>query len=206
MLPTIQRLALCAVVPLASAAAPWAKGTYGKLAFAEGYGSYSWSYGGTHLASSPASLANCSSITGTTTAGTDPQLGAYEELTLACGESGELAVQYLTALDAFLWIRRPKTLGLPTLWPSLDVSAVANGTKCLSWGEHYFFPGTVGPRIAHTNPKPADLRQCGGGGPLFFFGSPPNGSATAVSEAMALSPLSHFTSNMVRSIVTFRHI
>ena len=89
----------------------------------------------------------------------------------------------------------PLQSSLPTVWPNFDVSGVPNGTQCLSWGEHYFFPGTVGPRVPHTNPKPADLRQCSGGGPLFFFTKPAAGGGAAA--AMALSPLSHFSSNMI---------
>ena len=199
LMPLLAVLQLSAAAAAASAAAPWARGSYGKLAFAADAQSYVWSYGDTHLASSPDSLANCSSLSSSTTTGTDARLGAYEELTLTCGADGELAVQYVARMDAFLFVRRPKSLALPTRWPSFDVSAAPNGTMCLSWGEHYFFPGTVGPRIAHTNPKPADLRQCSGGGPLFFFGAPPADSGgSAISPSMALSPISHFTSNMVQ--------
>ncbi len=188
-----------AAEPNGSHAAPWSRGTYGKLTFAPDAQSYTFEYGSddvTHMTSTAGALENCTSLSSRTSTGTDPVLGAYDELTLTCGVVGELAVQYFAKLDAFLFVRRPQAADLPTVWPSMDVSAVKNGTKCLSWSDHYFFPGTVGPRIAHTNPKPADLRQCGGSGPLFFFGEPAPGSTT--SAAMALSPLSHFTSNMIK--------
>ena len=53
----------------------------------------------------------------------------------------------------------------------------------------------MGPRIPHTNPNPKDgeVRTCGSDGPLFFF------RPDSALEALALSPISHFTSNAVAS-------
>ena len=117
--------------PSSSHAAPWSRGTYGKLTFAPDGQSYTFAYGSadelTHLTSTAGALENCTSLTSRTSTGTDPVLGAYDELTLTCGVVGELAVQYFAKLDAFLFVRRPQTADLPTVWPSMDVSAVKNG-------------------------------------------------------------------------------
>jgi hypothetical protein len=188
----------------ANPTAAWTKGCAGcgQLSFAADGKSYRWAFQSLSLMSTLGSLATASGSAASS--GTDPTFGAFDELSLKFGDDGSLAVRYFASSDAFLFLRQPSApqdpeqplqSSLPTVWPNFDVSGVPNGTQCLSWGEHYFFPGTVGPRVPHTNPKPADLRQCSGGGPLFFFTKPAAGGGAAA--AMALSPLSHFSSNMI---------
>jgi hypothetical protein len=179
--------------PTAVAAAsdsPWERGAYGVLSFDSGAKAFTWTYGSDGgsgdivMTSTPGSLDNATGFH--TNYGTDQTFGPYDELALTFGDSGELAVRYLPRMDAFIFLRRPiaiaaaapaptttaagvtpSTALLPTKWPSLSVAQVApNTTRCLSWAEHYFFPGTVGPRVAHTNPQPPGLWECGGGGPL----------------------------------------
>ena len=80
--------------------------------------------------------------------GIDPRLGAYSQYTISFGEAGSLAVQYFLSPDAFIFKRFPNTPELPSAWPSFsivgdDAPGSQNVTRCLSWDEHYFFPGYV---------------------------------------------------------------
>ena len=192
---------LLAHVALASSSG-WSRGSYGKLAFAADHASYSWSYGAKTLHSFAGLLSN---MTGITTSSASAGLGTYDELELHFGEpssstyDGSLAVMYFARIDAFVFERRPKTLHLPALWPALSIAGTGTNatpstldTRCLGWSEHYFFPGELQPRMAHTHPGPYDLRQCGSGGPLFVFGV-----GAESGHAFALSPINNFTTQSV---------
>jgi len=96
-------------------------------------------------------------------------------------------VRYFSASDAFVFVRQPLTVDLPTAWPLFSIQdQPANHTRCLGWSEHYFYPGGI----------QVDLGGCSSGGPLFLFDPPPPAPAAPVAT-MALSPLTHFSSNSV---------
>ena len=183
-------LLLALLLPHACAA--WTQGgSYANLTFAEDGKSFVFAYGSSAFRSFPGLLANLSAAP-TTTTGTDPALGSYSELTLPFAADGELAVRYFTADDAFVFIRRPKTAALPSLWPAFSIADRMDDPllRCLGWQEHYFFPGSVMPRN-HTGDHNADIRMCDSGGPLFTF------QAEDAGDSLALSPISHFSSQGV---------
>ena len=96
-------------------------------------------------------------------------------------------MRYFAGLDAFVFVRRPESDALPTVWPEFSIAdQPANHTRCLGWSEHYFYPGGI----------ETDLPGCSSGGPLFLFDPPPPAPAAPVAT-MALSPLTHFSSNSV---------
>ena len=176
---------------LAIASAPWSRGSYGVLTFPS-CASYSWRYGPTTFPSAaPTNASGCGATSG------HGILGAYDGFRLSYGAAGELEVMYFHRADAFVFRRAPLTPDLPTAWPAFSVDAFPVGpealkVRCIGWGEHYFFPGNVLPRTAHTHPAPFSLRQCSSGGPLFAFGV-----AEEAGNAFALSPLDNFTTTGV---------
>jgi hypothetical protein len=177
----------------------WQRGSAGVLSFDESFRSFQFDWGGPKpLVSSPGALANATR-TPHMTSGQDTQFGQYDALELAFPGAGSLVVKFFSNLDAFVFERWPLGPGtLPSTWPSFSLVGTnsSNATRCMTWGERYFFPGSVLPREARTNPQPMDLRQCdGGGGPLFLFDSAPSTPGSAPS--LALSALSHFTSQSV---------
>ena len=178
----------------------WTRGSAGVLAFDASFRQYSFTWGGAIVwSSTTGSLVNVSGPP-SQTHGDDPIFGSYDELTLPFGNNGSLAVRYLSAFDGFIFTRQPSSSpnAVPTTWPSFSLvgTNATNTTRCIQWAEHFFFPGQVNPRTAHTNPQPFDLRQCdGGSGPVLFFESDP--STLGSAPAMALSPLSHFTCQRV---------
>jgi hypothetical protein len=172
----------------------WTKGAYGKVSVAADSKSYTFSFGTTTFASQPGSLANATGA-GSSSSGVDAQLGAYEQFSIPFS-GGALAVRYFDAKDAFVFVRLPRPVAdpeasgppaLPSVWPSFSVAdQPRNHTRCLGWAEHYFYPGGI----------QTDILGCASGGPLYLFDPPPPAPAEPVS-AMVLSPLSHFSSNMV---------
>ena len=132
------RAVLLAVLLRPAACAGWARGDFGRLAFADDLASYTWTYGDAPLAlaSYPGSLANVTASS--TSSGADARLGAYDELALTLGADGELAVRYFAAFDGFVFERRPRARGLPATWPEFTITgtdASAPNTKCIEWGE-----------------------------------------------------------------------
>ena len=182
-------------------AAVWSKGEYSKLTVAADARSYTFSFGTTMLTSHPDSLTNATGP-GVAASGADAQLGAYEQLSIPF-HGGALAVRYFAAMDAFVFVRLPKPAtcatdpeggasscapALPTTWPRFSVAdQPRNHTRCLGWSEHYFYPGGI----------ETDILGCSSGGPLFLFDPPPLAATAPPVPAMVLSPLSHFSSNMV---------
>ena len=73
---------------------------------AQAGGTYSFAYGSTSLKSTPADSSQPLPQL-TTSSGSHPTLGAYDELSLGVA-AGELAVQYFAGLDAFVFARRPR--------------------------------------------------------------------------------------------------
>jgi hypothetical protein len=171
--------------------AAWSRGDYAKLSFAADHSSYTFGFGAHQLQSKSGALANVTSTT--TSTGTDPTLGSYDELELIAGSDGSLSVRYFSGMDAFMFVRSPKTALLTEIWPAFAITGVKpNATRCLSWSEHYFYPGGMA-----INEE--DIR-CGGqgdGGPVFILDSPGHTEPVAPSAAMVISPLSHFSSNKV---------
>jgi hypothetical protein len=180
---------MLALALLPHTCAAWAQGSsYANLTFTEDGKSFVFAYGTSAFRSFPGLLANLSAAP-TTSTGTDAALGSYSELTLPFAADGELAVRYYAADDAFVFVRRPKTAALPALWPAFSIADRMEDRmlRCIGWQEHYFFPGSVMPRN-HTGDHNADIRMCDSGGPLFTFQTEDAG------DALALSPVSHFSS------------
>jgi hypothetical protein len=174
-------------------AAIWQQGDYGQLLIDTAANAYTFRFGNSTFASSPGSLAAVTSWQ-LGANGSSP-LGAYTAAT-ATLPAGALSVRFYPALDAFEFVRSPAAGAppppaagaLPTLWPSFAVAdQPAGASRCLHWGEHYFFPGAVG--------GGASLADCGqdAGGPLFVFEAASQALPYAPRPALGLTPLSHFT-------------
>ena len=178
----VQRLPTLLLLASTPASADWAKGGFATLTFdtsdpgAVTYRlAYASSTGGAPIALPSNALATVGPAT--TSSGTDA-LGAYEALTLPVA-GGALAVAYYAADDAFVWTRSPANDSLQTTWPSFDEAEVPAASRCLYWGEHFFFPGG----------EPG----CDGpqDGPQVLFEPPSNSSIP--SAALVVAPLDHFT-------------
>jgi hypothetical protein len=184
-------IVLLSCVLAVSAGGAWSRGDYATLSFTADHSSYTFGFGAHQLQSKPGSLANVTSIAASN--GTDPTLGSYDELELIAGSDGSLSVRYFSGMDAFVFVRSPKTASLTEIWPAFSITGVKPGaTRCLSWSEHYFYPGGL-------SINGEDIR-CGGqsdGGPVFILDSPGVTEPVAPSAAMVISPLSHFSTNKV---------
>jgi hypothetical protein len=168
--------------PIASAAT-WSVGEYGLFVLDTTSNSYTFSYGNTTFTSSPRSLENASAwslgVNGTSA------LGPYTSATAAF-PFGALSIRFYPSLDAFEFVRGGGNV--PTTWPSFSIAdQPAGASRCLHWGEHYFFPGTVG--------GGATLGDCGqdAGGPLFVFEAATQALPYVPRPTLGLTPLSHFT-------------
>ena len=174
-----------------SDAATWSRGSL-TVTYGSASSSYIFSAGPLNFSSTPNSLAGASSWaegSGTSV------LGAYDSLTATYADAGSLAIFYYAAVDAFEFARAPTSLALPSSWPSFEIlSQPANSSRCLGWSEHYFYPG--------VQAGGASLADCSSGGPLFVFDAAGDSQALPFlpRATLALSPLSHFTSNAVGDV------
>ena len=179
-------LAPCAALAPSS----WQRGEFGRLAVASD-GSMSFSFGSFEVRAAPP---NGTAGTKAGVAGTDPELGPYDELLLPAAGTGGFAVKYFERLDAFTFERHPDPEGAPldATFPKFDQGSAAgiNGTaggaaaECMGWSNRYFFPGgesSLGGCEMHFTD-----------GPLFVF-EPLSSGSTTTAAALALSPLLNFT-------------
>lgn len=175
----------------------WMRGDFGKLAFTSDCRNYTWTVGSTVFVAQNDTLANVTSCAASS--GADNH-GAFDELVLTVGLDGHLSTRYYPVADVFVFTRLPLTANLPQSWPAFSSDGFPEGEdnlklRCLSWGEHFFFPGMVLPRTAHTNPSPFTMQQCKSGGPLFVFGID-----ELAGTGFVLSALDNFTTQTADGI------
>ena len=134
----------------------WTRGSYASLSYDNK--TFTLKYGESTFESVPGLLTDV--IAQKQSSGTDGGVGNFDELALTLPD-GELAVRYFKGMDAFVFIRRPsnstanKKNSFPAIWPSFSLeNQPANGTRCLGWSAHYFFPGNI----------ETDINKCGSDG------------------------------------------
>ena len=171
----------------------WTRGTYAQLSFTYGPAvtgspaSYNFSFAGSLFVSSPDSLQSATDFS--THSGIDA-LGSFDALSISFGSDGALGVSYYNDLDAFVFSRAPVTKHLPTSWPFFGNSTQPSTTsRCLGWSGGYMFPGFV--------KGGASLQDCSSDGPLFIFEAATQTLPYVPRPAMALTPLTNFTSSFV---------